>query len=76
MKKLIEILNDCCPDINFEEEKALVENGILDSLDVVTIVGELNDYYNIDIGVDDIVPENFNSLEAIYSLIRRLGAED
>lgn len=76
MKKLIEILSDCCPDVDFEKETALIDDRILDSLDIVTIVVELNGSYDIEIGVDDVIPENFNSAEAIYSLVKRMGGED
>ncbi len=76
MNKLLEILRDCCPDVDFENETALVDNNILESLDIVTIVVELNETYDIDIGVDDVIPENFNDVEAIYSLVKRMGGTD
>lgn len=47
MKELLEILETCCPDVDFEHETALIDDGILTSLDIVMIVGELNDAYDI-----------------------------
>lgn len=72
MKELLEILETCCPDVDFEHETALIDDGILTSLDIVMIVGELNDAYDISITVDELEPENFNSAEAILALVERL----
>ena len=59
-------------DVDFEENKELVDSGELDSFDIVSLVGELCDEYDIEIGADEIVPENFNSVEAIWALMQRL----
>ncbi len=72
MEELLEILNEINSDIDYENEKALIDDGLLDSLDVVALVSELNDHYEIEIGLDDLIPENFNSLEAIQALIEKL----
>lgn len=68
MEKLVDILKELRPDIDIES-KSLVDDGMLDSFDIVTLVGELTDAFSIDIGVEDIVPENFNSVDAIMALI-------
>lgn len=75
MKELLEILETCCPDVDFEHETALIDDGILTSLDIVMIVGELNDTYDISITVDELEPENFNSAEAILALVERLRCD-
>ncbi|MBR4422022.1 MAG: acyl carrier protein [Erysipelotrichaceae bacterium] len=72
MEELLEILKEINSDIDYENETALIDDGILDSLDVVALVSELNDHYDIVIGLDDLVPENFNSLEAMLALIEKL----
>lgn len=72
MDELLRILEGCCPDVDFETETALIDEGILSSLDIVMIVGELNDVYDIAISVDDLEPENFNSADAIFELVERL----
>ena len=72
MDELLEILQDVCPDVDFENEKALVDDRILTSFDVLSIVGELNDAFGIKIGPGDILPENFNSLDAMWKLVSRL----
>ncbi|MBQ8606348.1 MAG: acyl carrier protein [Clostridia bacterium] len=75
MKDLLNILQDCRPDVDFENETALIDDGILESLDIVMIVNELSDFYNVEISVDDLVPENFNSAKAMYELVQRLAEE-
>ncbi len=72
MDKILAILKENCPGIDFEKEKALVDEGLLDSFDVVAIVSDLTSEFDIDITINDIVPENFNSAEAIHALVERL----
>ena len=75
MDKLMQLLEENCPSIDFAGEKALIDDGILDSLNIVMLVGELNDAFSITITAEDLVPENFNSAEAIWALVQRLQAE-
>lgn len=72
MEKLLEILKSVRDDIDFENEDKLIDDEILDSFDIVSIVGELCDAYEITITVDDMEPENFNSAKAILALVERL----
>ena len=72
MEKLLEILNSLHPEVNFESTDDLVDNGILDSLDIVTLVTEINSEFDVTIPAEEIVPENFNSAEALMELIKRL----
>ncbi len=69
-EKLLEILTEAVPGVDFEMETALVDDEILESLDIVTIVSELNDAFDVEITVDDLVPENFNSLDAMLALLQ------
>ena len=68
-EQLMQILTECCPDIDFETEVALIDDGILESLDIVMIVSEINDVLDVEITVDDLVPENFNSVDQILALV-------
>lgn len=76
MEKLLEILEDCCPDVDFRSEINLIDDGILESLDIVMIVNELSQQYDVRIGVENLVPDNFNSAEAILALVERLQGEE
>ena len=68
-KQIIEILSEICPGIDFEPETALIDDGLIDSLDIVAVVTELMEAFDVELGVDDLTPENFNSVEAIEELI-------
>ena len=69
--KLLKILNDINPDIDYEKEKSLVENGVFDSLEVMTLVTELEMRFHIEIDPDDVTAENFNSVETMLALIEK-----
>lgn len=76
MEELYNLLEECCPDVDFRSSECLIDDRILDSLDIVTIVGELSDHYEVEIGMDELLPENFNSVGAIYNMIQRLLEEE
>ena len=70
MKKLIDILSSIRPDVDFENEASLIDDGLIESLDIVAIVTEIMAEFDVEISVDDLLPENFNSAEAILAMIR------
>lgn len=72
MEKLYEILKSLHPDVDFTEEQDLIGDGILDSLDIVTLITEINSEFDVSIPAEEILPENFCSPQAIYELIQRL----
>lgn len=72
MEKILEIVSEIRPDVDFEKETKLIDNGILDSFDIVSIVGELCDCFDIEISADDIIPENFNSVSAMNKMVEKL----
>ncbi len=76
MEELKKILEEVRPDIDFDTEKRLIDDGILDSIDIIAIITQINDSFDVDINVQYLLPENFNSMEAIYSLIQKLSDED
>lgn len=75
MEKLIAILNSLHPDVDFYENDTLIDDGILDSLDIVTIVTEINAEFDVTIPAEEIIPENFNSANALMELITKLDEE-
>lgn len=72
MEKLLEVLKELRSSIDYENEKSLIDDGLLDSVDVVTLVGELNEEFDIEITFDDMEAENFNSVEQMWAMIQRL----
>ena len=72
MDKLMRILSELSSDIDFETEDALIDGGLLDSFDIVTLVAEIDDAYGVQIPAETLIPENFNSAKAIFALIQRL----
>ena len=75
MDELLTILSDLHPEVDFETCDTLIDDGILDSFDIVTIIAEVNEEFDVVIPAEEIVPENFNSAEALYALIERLEDE-
>ena len=69
MEKLMQILTEACPGVEFDGQTALIDDGILGSLDIVTIVSEIMEEFDVEITVDDLVPENFTAVQAIMALI-------
>ena len=72
MEKLLAILNELHDDVDFTKETALIDDVILDSLDIVSIVTEIDSEFDVRIPPEEIIPENFNSAEALFDLISRL----
>jgi acyl carrier protein len=72
MEELLKIMSEIRPDIDFSTATQLIDNEILDSFDIVSMVSEINDAFAIEINVNDLLPENFNSAEALYALIQKL----
>ncbi len=69
MEKILDILKEARPDIDFEQQDKLIDHGILDSFDLVCIISDLNDEFGIEIKVTDLKPENFNSIHDIVRLV-------
>ncbi len=69
MDELMQILTETCPGVDFDAETALVDDGILESLDIVTIVSEIMDVFDVELSVDDQIPANVNSARAFMALI-------
>ena len=72
MERLINILKELHEDVDFEAEEGLVDDGILDSLDIVSLVTEIDSEFDVRIPPEEIVPENFNSAAALWELIQKL----
>ncbi len=75
MNQLIAILSELHDDVDFATETGLVENGILNSLDIVALITEISDKFDVQIPAEEIMPENFDSAAALWALIERLDEE-
>ena len=74
-EQIMKILKGVRSDVDFENETALIDNGVLDSFDIISIVGEFNDAFGVEINADDLLPENFNNVSAMVELISKLQEE-
>lgn len=75
MSELLEILTQLHPEVDFTNCETLIDDGILDSFDVITIVSEIHANLDVVIPAGEIIPENFNSLQRLSQLVRRLQEE-
>ena len=71
----MEILENLHPEIDFNTCETLIDDGLIDSFDIVTIISEINEEYDVVIPAEEIVPDNFNSAKALYALIQKLEDE-
>ena len=72
MNKLIEILEEIQPDVDYRECTTLIDDGLLDSFAILSIVGEIEDEFGVSVTPAEIIPENFNSAESLWDMIERL----
>ncbi len=72
MEQILELLEGLHPEVDFETCTTLIDDKIIDSFDIVTLISDLSEEFDISIPVEEIVPENFNSAKAINALIERL----
>lgn len=72
MNDLLDVLKEIKPEVDFENEKSLISDGILDSFDIVTLVSEINDKFDIDFPVTEVIPENFENIDSLYKTIKKI----
>ncbi len=73
--QILAILNDLVDGVDFETAAALIDDGELSSLDVIQLIGALNDEFDISIPATEIIPDNFNSVAAMQAMVTRLMEE-
>ncbi len=74
-EKLLALLEEVRPDLDFEKEKLLIDGGVLDSFDIITIAMEMSEAFDIEVNVEDLEPYNFNTVDAMLDLIKKLQEE-
>ena len=72
MDTLLEILQELHDDIDFDTHESLIDDKVIDSFDIITLIAEVDDRIGVAIPPEELVPENFNSYRAISKLIERL----
>ena len=75
MNELLEILTELHEDVDFSTTESLFDNKIIDSFDIVSIIAEIYERFDITISAEHIVPENFNSAKALWTLVEKLIEE-
>ena len=75
MSELLEILENLHPEVDFDTCTTLIDDKILDSFDIITIISEINEEFDVVIPAEEIIPENFNSAQALHELVTRLADE-
>lgn len=76
MDELLEILNDIESDVDYDTCTTLIDDGILDSFSIMTLVGEISDAFDVEITPAELIPENFNSAQAMWRMICSLRDEN
>lgn len=76
MEKLLEILENIKPGVDYENVKTLIDDHYLDSLSILSLIAEIEDEFDVVVPTIEIIPENFNSIEAMTNLITKLQEED
>ena len=76
MDELIEILQEIHPDVDYETATDLVDGKILDSFDIISLVSEIADRFDVVISAEHMIPENFNSAKALWNLIQKLEDDE
>ena len=72
MDQLLELLKDVNEDVDFTTQTAIIDDEVIDSLDLTGLIADIEDTFDIEIGMNDIVPENFNTVDAKWAMIQRL----
>lgn len=72
MDQLLELLKDINEDVDFTTQTAIIDDEVIDSLDLTGLIADMEDTFDIEIGMNDIVPENFNTVDAMWAMIQRL----
>jgi len=76
MDILLEILQEMHDDVDFETHETLIDDKVIDSFDIITLIAEIDDRIGVTIPAEELIPENFNSYNAINALIQRLEDDD
>ena len=76
MEELLEILNDINPDVDYETEDRLIDGKVYDSFSIITLISAISDAFDIELGPEYLIPENFNSAAAMWAMIQKIQEDE
>lgn len=76
MDELLAILNDINPDVDYAAEDQLIDGKIYDSFSIITLVSAISDTFDIELGPEHLIPENFNSAQSMWNMIQSIRDEE
>lgn len=75
-KKILDFLTEIRPEFDFEASSNFIEEGMLDSFDIVSLVASLDEEFGISIDGTEILPENFSNVDSIFQLLIKNGVTE
>ncbi len=76
MDELLELLKDINPDVDYETETRLIDGKVLDSFSIISLISAISETFDVELGPEHLIPENFNSARAMWEMIRRIQDEE
>ena len=76
MEELLDILNDINPDVDYETEDNLIDGKVYDSFSIITLISAISEAFDIELGPEHLIPENFNSAKAMWAMIQRIREDE
>ena len=76
MDELLDILNDINPDVDYETEDQLIDGKVYDSFSIITLISNISETFDIELGPEHLIPENFNSAAAMWKMIQSILDEE
>ena len=76
MDELLEILNDINPAVDYETEDQLIDGKVFDSFSIITLISNISETFDIELGPEHLIPENFNSAQAMWNMIQSILDEE
>ena len=76
MEELLEILNDINPDVDYETEDNLIDGKVYDSFSIITLISNISEEFDIELGPEHLIPENFNSAQAMWNMIQQIQEDE
>ena len=76
MEELLEILNDINPDVDYETEDRLIDGKVYDSFSIITLISNISEEFDIELGPEHLIPENFNSAQAMWNMIQKVQEDE